>query len=207
MTVVMRALLPALPLQRSQNPTLLSPMKSIPIRIACFLGLSLAVANNATIQTSLNNGVPVTLNTASAVAGNGDLLSTATISKTVGDTATSLTLNAVRDLTINGAINASVGSMPLALVSNPGGSVPDGEYFRFAFRRVANAAALNPGLEFSSSLAGAWTSATGAPGVVEVVTPNFHTIPTVADRVEIYIPRAIHAVTGKLFGRLRVTSP
>jgi hypothetical protein len=42
---------------------------------------------------------------------------------------------------------------------------------------------------------------------VEVVTPGFFTTPVPADRVEVYVPRSIHAVNGKLFGRLLVTSP
>jgi hypothetical protein len=95
----------------------------------------------------------------------------------------------------------------MALVSNPGGTVPNGEYFRFTYRRVPAAASLNPGMEFSSSLAGTWTPATGAQGVVEVVTPNFYASPTAADRVEVHVPRATHTANGKFFGRLRVNSP
>jgi hypothetical protein len=43
-----------------------------------------AVANNGTIQTSLNGGNAVTVSTVSAAAGNGDLTVAAGISKTAG---------------------------------------------------------------------------------------------------------------------------
>jgi hypothetical protein len=126
-------------------------LKSLPVRLACFLALSFAsahaasdvsvtaaatsggsfsggnpntftptaspaVANNATIQTALNAGTPVTLETASAAAGNGDLVTTAAISKTAGASA-ALTFNAVRDLTLNGTLSSTVGTMPLALTA------------------------------------------------------------------------------------------
>ena len=73
-----------------------------------------AVANNTTMQTSLNAGAGVTINTASAAAGTGDLTIGATVAKTAGATAT-LTLNAVRDLAINFAISSTTGTMPLVL--------------------------------------------------------------------------------------------
>jgi hypothetical protein len=59
-----------------------------------------AVANNGNIQTALNLASSVTINTASAAAGNGDLTVSATVAKTAGGSAT-LTLNAVRDLAGN----------------------------------------------------------------------------------------------------------
>ena len=43
-----------------------------------------AVANQTTIQTSLNAGTGVTVNTASAATGNGDFQIAATVSKTAG---------------------------------------------------------------------------------------------------------------------------
>jgi autotransporter-associated beta strand protein len=95
----------------------------------------------------------------------------------------------------------------IALVSNPGGAVPAGQYLRFTYRRTADSAYLNPGMQFQATLSGPWTSAVGAAGVVEVVTPGFFTTPVPADRVEVYVPRSTHAVNGKLFGRLRVVSP
>jgi fibronectin-binding autotransporter adhesin len=95
----------------------------------------------------------------------------------------------------------------IALVGNPGGAVPPGQYLRFTYRRTADSAYLNPGMQFQAGLAGPWTDAAGAAGVVQVVTPGFFTAPVPADRVEVYVPRATHAVNGKLFGRLLVTSP
>ena len=79
-----------------------------------------AVANNATIQTSLNAGSAVTINTASPSTGSGDTLVAVAVAKTAGASFT-LTLNAVRDLAINGAISASGGPLPLVL--NAGGAI------------------------------------------------------------------------------------
>jgi len=73
-----------------------------------------AVANNGTIQTSLNGGNAVTINTASAAGGNGDLTVASPISKTAGANAT-LTLNAVRDLAINGPVSSTTGTLPILL--------------------------------------------------------------------------------------------
>ena len=76
-----------------------------------------AVANQTTIQTTLNAGAGVTINTASGAAGNGDLTVGATLSKSAGGTAT-LTLNAARDLIIGSAISASgTGALPLVLTA------------------------------------------------------------------------------------------
>jgi autotransporter-associated beta strand protein len=95
----------------------------------------------------------------------------------------------------------------IALVSNPGGTVPPGQYLRFTYRRTADSAYLNPGMQFNATLSGPWTTAVGAAGVVQVVTPGFFTTPVPADRVEVFVPRATHALDGKLFGRLRVEGP
>lgn len=77
---------------------------------------SAATANvdRATIQTSLNGGNAVTVNSASPAGGNGDVTVAASVAKTAGASAT-LMLNAVRDLTVNAAISASIGPLPLAL--------------------------------------------------------------------------------------------
>jgi autotransporter-associated beta strand protein len=95
----------------------------------------------------------------------------------------------------------------IALVTNPGGTVPNGDYMRFTYRRVAASAYLNPGMQYDADLAGSWTSATGAPGVVEVVTPNYYASPTLADKVDVFVPRAGNSINGKLFGRLQVVVP
>jgi autotransporter-associated beta strand protein len=92
----------------------------------------------------------------------------------------------------------------IALVTNPGGTVPNGSYLKFTYRRTPASAYLNPGIEYDADLTGAWTSAAGAP---QVVTPGFYTTPTPADKVEVYVSRTANQVNGKLFGRLRVTNP
>ncbi len=79
-----------------------------------------AVANNGTIQTSLNAGTGVTINTASAATGSGDFQIAVAVSKTLGPTST-LTLNAVRNLAISAAISAS--GSPLPLVFNAEGTI------------------------------------------------------------------------------------
>ena len=75
---------------------------------------AVAVANNGTIQASLNGGNAVTIGTASAAGGNGDLTVTGAITKTAG-TSSTLILSAVRDLAINGVVSASTGAMPMVL--------------------------------------------------------------------------------------------
>ena len=77
---------------------------------------SAAVANQTTIQTSLNAASAVTLNTASAATGSGDILVAVAVAKTAGASAT-LTLNAVRDLAINFGLSATVGTMPINLAA------------------------------------------------------------------------------------------
>ncbi len=75
-----------------------------------------AVASTATIQQSLNGGNAVTVSTVSAAAGNGDLTVVAGISKTAGGSSL-LTLQAERDLAVNGFLFANSGAMPLALTA------------------------------------------------------------------------------------------
>ena len=78
------------------------------------------MANQTTIQTSLNAGTGVTIDTASAATGSGDILVAAPVSKTAGPTS-KLTLNAIRNLAVNAAISAS--GSPLPLVLNAGGTI------------------------------------------------------------------------------------
>ena len=87
------------------------------------------------------------------------------------------------------------------------GPAPTGDYVKFTFRRTAaaTAAGVTSGCEFDADLAGTWTTAVGATGVVQNVTTNGFT--TGVDKVEVYIPRATWEVNGKLFARLRVTVP
>jgi len=90
------------------NPAVFTPVDAV------------AVANNAAIADLLSGGTAVTLNTASAAAGTGNLTVAAAISKTNGNTST-LTLNAVRDLAVNAPIGTSGGMLPLVL--NAGRSI------------------------------------------------------------------------------------
>ena len=96
----------------------------------------------------------------------------------------------------------------VALVTNPGGTVPNGTYLKFTWRRTPASVYLNPGMQYDADLSGTWTNAVpGQGGVVEVVTPGFYTTPAAADRVEVFVPRAGNESAGKLYGRLRVVVP
>jgi len=99
-----------------------------------------AFVQGSAIQTELNAGNSVTLDTASAFGGNGDLTISSALSKTAGTPAT-LVLNAARDLGIGAAISGN--SMSLTLnagrnitssqsISTNNGVVllhPEGEFF------------------------------------------------------------------------------
>lgn len=95
----------------------------------------------------------------------------------------------------------------ITLMTNPGGTVPNGEYVRFRYRRTAASASLNPRVEIDADLIAPWTNTTGAGGVVQEVATGFYTSPTPADRVDVFIPRALYEAQGKLFCRLAVTVP
>ena len=71
-----------------------------------------AVADTGTIQTKLDAGTDVTINTASAAGGSGDLVVAGSITKSAGASST-LRLNAVRDLAINNVIASNSGALPL----------------------------------------------------------------------------------------------
>jgi hypothetical protein len=95
----------------------------------------------------------------------------------------------------------------IALVTNPGGTLPAGSYLKFTYRRTPASAYLNPGMEYDADLIGTWTAAVpGQAGVVEMVATGFFTTPTPADRVELFVPRLGNAVNGRLFGRLQVAT-
>jgi filamentous hemagglutinin family protein len=81
-------------------------------------GAQIGVAN---INTNLNNGTNVTINTASAGtdAGNITLDAAATINKTAGGAA-SLTLNAAGGITLNGSIASSSNALEVTLNANGG---------------------------------------------------------------------------------------
>lgn len=76
----------------------------------------LANADRATIQASLNADTTVTINTASAAGGNGDLTVSDTVSKT-GGAAAALSLHAIRDLLLTQQIAASAGTLGLNLTA------------------------------------------------------------------------------------------
>ena len=76
--------------------------------------------NNATINTSLSAGTSVTISTASAAGGNGDITVSAPITKSGGGTAT-LSLIADRNIQVNGAITSSVGALNVVLNSRASG--------------------------------------------------------------------------------------
>ncbi|MCF7730706.1 MAG: hypothetical protein K9N23_03420 [Akkermansiaceae bacterium] len=75
-----------------------------------------AVADKNAIQMSLNDGIPVTVGSASAAGGEGDLTVASPIAKTAGADST-LTLDAFRDLALNAAVSSSIGKLPLALTA------------------------------------------------------------------------------------------
>ncbi|WP_367873923.1 hypothetical protein [Luteolibacter sp. Populi] len=68
--------------------------------------------NVTTLQTELNLGTGITVNTASGFNALGNITVSANISKTVG-ASSPLVLSAVNDLSLGGSISASGGSLPL----------------------------------------------------------------------------------------------
>ncbi|MCW1912394.1 hypothetical protein OJ996_02345 [Luteolibacter sp. GHJ8] len=66
------------------------------------------------LQTELNAGTGVTVDTASAFSGNGDLTISNAVTKNSG-ALSPLALTAARDISISGALSASGGAMPLTL--------------------------------------------------------------------------------------------
>ena len=69
---------------------------------------------NATIQTALNAGTNVTINTTGALTELGDITVSAAVAKTAGAAAT-LTLNASNNIAINQPISSTVGALNLVL--------------------------------------------------------------------------------------------
>jgi large repetitive protein len=84
------------------NPKIFTPTKSP------------AVVGKGAIQSALNGGKGFTVRTESAALGNGDLTVEVPVAKKKGKNST-LTLNAVRDLAVNGAISSSKNAVPLVL--------------------------------------------------------------------------------------------
>lgn len=69
--------------------------------------------------------------------------------------------------------------------------------FVFTFRRTTASASVNPVVQYSTSLVGGWTTATGAPGVTTSVTPGGSGV----EIVVVTLPASLSA-DGKLFARL-----
>ena len=74
-----------------------------------------AFVQNSAIQTELNAGTGVTIDTVSAAAGNGDIVLSSALSKNSGANPGPLVWNAVRDITVGATLSASGGQMPLTL--------------------------------------------------------------------------------------------
>jgi hypothetical protein len=91
----------------------------------------------------------------------------------------------------------------VALVSDPGNGVPDGDYLVFRHRQsIAAAAESVTFVEYSPDLQDPWTvAADGVGGVVVMETPDAHA-PGIA-RVETFIPIS----DSRTFARLRVIIP
>ncbi|MCW1926457.1 hypothetical protein OKA05_28155 [Luteolibacter arcticus] len=85
-----------------------NPRVFTPVDAAAFVQASI-------IQTDLNAGTGVTINTASAAAGNGDIVLSSALSKSAGASPGAMVWNAARDITINATLSASGGAMPLTL--------------------------------------------------------------------------------------------
>jgi autotransporter-associated beta strand protein len=93
----------------------------------------------------------------------------------------------------------------IALVTNPGGTVPDGDYLRLTYRRssASTTAGITTIAEYDSDLNAPWTSATdGVDGVVIITTENGFAAGI--DKVETFIPRGSLST---IFGRVKATVP
>jgi autotransporter-associated beta strand protein len=93
--------------------------------------------------------------------------------------------------------------------ADPDGDTTFTDYLLFTYRRsdLSVAAGVTADGETDTDLAGTWTAATGAPGVVIQVDNNFAFTPPAAadtDRVRVYVPRGANPA---LFGRLKVVVP
>jgi hypothetical protein len=75
---------------------------------------AVATVQASTIQTELNGGIGVTIDTASGFGASGDLTVSSALSKTAG-ASSPLSLTAVRDLSLGASISASGGPLPLNL--------------------------------------------------------------------------------------------
>ncbi|MEK7951309.1 InlB B-repeat-containing protein [Luteolibacter soli] len=74
-----------------------------------------AVVQASAIQTQLNAGTGVTIETASAAAGSGDITVSTAVTKSSGANTAPMVLNAVRDIAVGFNVTASAGQVPLTL--------------------------------------------------------------------------------------------
>ena len=74
-----------------------------------------AFVQAASIQTELNGGTGITLGTASAAAGNGDIILSTALTKSTGANTAPMIWNATRDISVQAGLSATTGSMPLTL--------------------------------------------------------------------------------------------
>lgn len=94
-------------------------------------------------------------------------------------------------------------------VTNPGGTIPDGNYLRFTYRRTDASvlADLTATCQTDTDLLPEWTAATEASGAITVVDDDYAGfVPpaTATDRVRVYVPLGNAAA---LYGRLQVLVP
>jgi autotransporter-associated beta strand protein len=98
----------------------------------------------------------------------------------------------------------------ITLVTNPGETVPAGDYLLFTYRRTdfSVAAGVTAAGETDTDLLAPWTPTTGAPGVVTLTDDNYASFTppatTPTDRVRVFVPRGSET---RIFGRLNVTVP
>ena len=92
------------------------------------------------------------------------------------------------------------------MTADPDADTVSSNYLLFTYRRsdLSVAAGVTADGETDTDLVGAWTLATGAPGVVIIMTDDHFSITPGIDRVQVYVPRAANTT---LFGRLNVNVP
>lgn len=88
------------------------------------------------------------------------------------------------------------------LVTNPGGTLPAGNYLLFTYRRTeaSRSAGVVAAVEYDGDLTGTWTDAINGVGGIQILEDNDF-FATGIDRVRAYIPRAANS---KAFVRLKV---
>ena len=101
-------------------------------------------------------------------------------------------------------MNASL--LPSAqLVTNPGGTVPVGDYLLFTYRRADSSVSggVMSGVEYDTDMVGVWTQAVHGANGVRIVESNDN-FGAGVDRVQVYIPSSSNQ---KIFVRLKVVIP